>query len=171
MKISIKILAVLLLVVTLFSCEKEKTDISLERDGTLYEVADQVSFYYPKDFQLNVNNENQKDVRFTKNDEMYIYATIIDDTDNVLNELPQLYGGQLEEEGAIDVYYYKEVIPSGIECYQFTGTYQASGMKFVQMVYFTEEASYIYSYQAPENVYDEQSGVALQYLESLTVHH
>ncbi len=44
-------------------------------------------------------------------------------------------------------------------------------MKFVQMVYFTEEASYIYSYQAPENVYDEQSGVALQYLESLTVHH
>ena len=121
MKISIKILAVLLLVVTLFACEKEKTDISLERDGTLYEVADQVSFYYPKDFQLNVNNENQKDVRFTKNDEMYIYATIIDDTDNVLNELPQLYGGQLEEEGAIDVYYYKEVIPSGIECYQFTG--------------------------------------------------
>ena len=83
MKISIKILAVLLLVVTLFACEKEKTDISLERDGTLYEVADQVSFYYPKDFQLNVNNENQKDVRFTKNDEMYIYSTIIDDTDNV----------------------------------------------------------------------------------------
>ena len=118
-----------------------------------------------------MNNENQKDVRFTKNDEMYIYATIIDDTDNVLNELPQLYGGQLEEEGAIDVYYYKEVIPSGIECYRFTGTYQASGMKFEQMVYFTEEASYIYSYQAPENVYDEQSGVALQYLESLTVHH
>lgn len=77
MKISIKILAVLLLVVTLFACEKEKTDISLERDGTLYEVADQVSFYYPKDFQLNVNNENQKDVRFTKNDELSKILNIV----------------------------------------------------------------------------------------------
>ena len=107
---------ILVLIIGLFACEKDNVEISLERDGNLYEVTDLVSFYYPIDFELNANNENQKDVRFIKDEETYIYTTIIDDTDNVLDELPQLYEGQLEEDGAIDVYYSLKTIPSGIEC-------------------------------------------------------
>ncbi|UTY37910.1 hypothetical protein NMU03_09285 [Allocoprobacillus halotolerans] len=171
MKVFIKIFTVFLLMGCLFACEQGDVKVSLERDGNLYEVTDLVSFYYPKDFQLDANHENQKDVRFIKDDASYIYATIIDDTDNVLEELPQLYEGQLEEDGAIDIYFQRETIPSGISCYEFTGTYQATGMKFVQMVYFTEDASYVYSYQAPEKVYEDQIDIVKQYLESLTVHH
>ena len=171
MKVLRRLFVILVLIIGLFACEKDNVEISLERDGNLYEVTDLVSFYYPKDFELNANNENQKDVRFIKDEETYIYTTMIDETDNVLDELPQLYEGQLEEDGAIDVYYSLKTIPSGIECYEFTGLYQASGMKFIQMVYFTEEASYVYGYQAPENVYEESSDTARQYLESLTVHH
>lgn len=171
MKALTRIFLVLFLTICLFACGKENNEISLERDGNLYEVANVVSFYYPKNFQLDTNNINQKDVRFIKDDETYIYTTIIDDTDNVLEELPQLYEGQLEEDGSIDVHYHQLTIPSGIECYEYMGTYQASGMKFIQIVYFTEEASYVYGYQAPEKVYEEQSGIAKQYLESLTVHH
>ena len=171
MKVLRRLFVILVLIIGLFACEKDNVEISLERDGNLYEVTDLVSFYYPKDFELNANNENQKDVRFIKDEETYIYTTIIDDTDNVLDELPQLYEGQLEEDGAIDVYYLAKTLPSGIECYEFKGIYQASGMKFVQMVYFTEDASYVFGYQAPESVYEQQNSVAIQNLESLTVHH
>ncbi len=171
MNTSMKIFIVIMMIFGLFACGKKDEKIAIERDGTLYEVANQVSFYYPKDFELDINNENQKDVRFVKNNEMYSYATVIDDTDNILDELPQLYEGQLEEDGAIHVQYAQRTIPSGIECYEFTGVYQASGMKFMQMVYFTDEASYIYAYQAPENIYDENKTVVSQYLQSLTVHH
>lgn len=171
MRISMKIFAAVLLVSSLFACGKKDEAISLERDGNLYKVADQVSFYYPKDFELDTSHENQKVVRFVKEDEAYSYSTMKDDTDNVLEDLPRLYEGQLEEDGAIQVSYLEKTIPSGIDCYQFTGTYQASGLKFMQMVYFTEEASYVYSYQAPESFYNENERTVLQYLESLTVHH
>ena len=88
-----------------------------------------------------------------------------------MEDMPKLYAGQLEEDGAQDVYYLSTKLDSGIECYEFTGLYTATGLKFKHMIYFTAEAEYIYIYQAPQDIYDENISIISQYLNSLTVHH
>lgn len=49
MNTSMKIFIVIMMIFGLFACGKKDEKIAIERDGTLYEVANQVSFYYPKD--------------------------------------------------------------------------------------------------------------------------
>ncbi len=160
-----------LFVVFIVSCGQKSQSVFLEKDGCLYEVADQVSFYYPKDFEIDQNNDNKEILQFVKDQEVLNYKTLKDDTDNKVEDMPKLYAGQLEEDGAQDVYYLSTKLDSGIECYEFTGLYTATGLKFKHMIYFTAEAEYIYIYQAPQDIYDENISIISQYLNSLTVHH
>lgn len=152
------------------ACERESREVFLEKDGTLYEIADQVSFYYPKEFELNINNDNKEIIQFVSEKESFYYTMEIDDTDNYIEDRPELYAGQLEEDGAKDVHYKSVQLESAIECHEFTGSYVATGMKFKHIVYFSEEATFIYIYQAPQDVYDDHIVEMTQYLESLTVH-
>lgn len=153
------------------ACGQKSKSIFLEKDGTLYEIADQVSFYYPKKYEVDSSKDNKEVLQFIKDDEILNYATIKDDTDNKVEDMPELYVGQLEQEGALNVHYYNLTLDSGLKCYTFTGTYGATGLKFKHVVYFTENASYIYSYQASKDDYDDHIEEITQYLESLTVHH
>ena len=99
------------------------------------------------------------------------YTTQKDDYDNQLEDLPELYQGELEQDGATDVTYNKEELESGIECHVFTGSYHATGIQFKHMVYFTDSAAFIYSYEAPKDDYEENIDEITVYLDSLTIHH
>ena len=51
--------------------------------------------------------------------------------------------------------------------YRGTGT----GIEFKHVVYFAKNATYIYRYQAPHDLYKEHIDVISKYLESLTIHY
>lgn len=149
----------------------QKNQIFLEKDGIHYEIGDQVSFYYPKDFEIDARSRNVEEIRFVKDQEALVYTAIKDDTENDIKDLPTLYAGQLKEDGAVDVTYHNITLDSGLHCQSFTGVFSASGMHFKHIVYFTNEATYVYSYQASKDVYKDNVQLITQYLESLTVHH
>lgn len=161
-------LCVIFLVV---ACGKKSQKVYLEKDGNLYEVADQASFYYPKDFKMNSENENKGILQFTNDQEVLSYSMLQDDTDNKVEEMPQLYAGQLEEDGAENVSIYSLKLDNGMKCFECTGMYTATGLMFKHIIYFTSDATYVYSYQAPQDIYDENITVITEYLTSLTVHH
>lgn len=167
----LKVFISLFILCFVVGCQQKSQNVFLEKDGELYKIADQVSFYYPKDYEVDTSNDNKKLIQFIKDEEVLQYSTSIDDTDNKIEDLPKLYEGQLEEDGAGDIHYYKVQLDSGIDCYEFMGNYIATGVKFKHVVYFTTDATYIYAYQSPEESYDENIEVITQYLESLTVHH
>ncbi len=170
MRVCIKLSMIFLLIAGLFACEQKKSQsVFLEKDGNLYEVNDHVSFYHPKSFSMNVTSENKNVIEFINDQEMIYYKTIIDDTDNKVEDMPALYAGALEQEGAIDVYYQSMTIESGLVCQEFTGIFGATGVKFKHLVYFTPDYSYMLCYQAPDKVYDDQIDIITQYLVSLVV--
>lgn len=171
MRLYVKVITIMTIFVSLFACGKKSETVFLETDGKQYEIADQVSFYYPKDFEIDTTAENKEVVRFVKEQEVMTYTTVNDDTDNKIDDMPELYAGQLEEDGASDVGYKNLKITSGLTCQEFTGIFKATGMKFKHMVYFTAEASYIFTYQAPQKTYDEDITIISEYLGSLAVHH
>lgn len=162
---------VILVVCLSVACGQKDQTIYLEKDGNLYEVTKQVSFYYPKEFVFNTNNDNTNIVQFVNENEMFYYVATTDDTDNAVEDMPNLYAGQLEEDGAQNVEYHVQELESGLKCYVFTGLFSSTGLKFKHIAYFTSKATYSYGYQAPENVYDDNISLRTQYLESLTVHH
>lgn len=171
MRMSVKIFVVITLLICFFACGKKSETVSLEKDGQIYEIADSASFYYPKEFSLDATLQNKKIIQFVKEQEVISYTMVQDDTDNKLEELPELYAGQLEEDGATDVGYKNITIESGLTCQEFTGAYKATGLKFKHMVYFTTDASYIFGYQAPQEKYDKNIAMISQYLSTLTVNH
>lgn len=171
MRFYVKIIAIIAVFIGLNACKNKSPTVFLEKDGKLYEVADQVSFYYPKEYTIDTAADNKAVVRFVNDQEVMTYTTVSDDTDNKVEDMPELYAGQLEEDGATEVAYKNLKINSGLTCQEFTGMFKATGMKFKHMVYFTSDASYILTYQAPQVTYDENISVISEFLGSLTVHH
>lgn len=165
-----KIMLILLLGISIGACGEKTDNVFVEKDGQKYEVADQGSFYYPKDFQMDTSSKNNEVISFVKDQEMISYTMIIDDTDNRLEDMPELYAGQLEEDGATEVGFKNITIDSGLNCQEFSGVYLSTGIKFKHMVYFTNDATYVLSYQAPQKVYDQKIGDISKYLDSLVVH-
>lgn len=166
-----KILCLIVLLFAFSACEDKSSVVSLEKDGTLYEITDQASFYYPNRLSVDTSSDNISAVHFIDDDEIMTYFSMEDDTDNLIEDMPDLYQGQLEEDGAMDVEYRKITLDSGLECYKFYGEYSASGMKFEHVVFFTTECTYALTYQAAETVFDDNIEEMNQYLESLTVHY
>lgn len=165
-----KILFVLLLGLSVNACGKNTDNVFVEKDGQKYEVADQGSFYYPKDFAMDTSSKNNEVISFVKDQEIIFYTMMIDDTDNRVEDMPELYAGQLEEDGATDVAFRNITIDSGLNCQEFSGVYQSTGIKFKHMVYFTDHATYVLSYQAPQKIYDQKVEDISKYLDSLVVH-
>ena len=170
MRTYIKIVVLIALLVSIVACGKRSETVYVEKDGKKYEIADQVSFYYPKSFQMNTTLENKEIIQFVRNQEVISYRTIIDDTDNDVSDLPELYAGQLEEDGAKDVGYKNVEVTSGLVCQEFTGSYQSTGIQFIHMAYFTSHSTYVLSYEAPKDDYEKNIGVITQYLNSRVVH-
>lgn len=155
----------------LSACQEKKETLFIEKDGKLYEVFDQVSFYYPETFSADARVFDAETVQFCKNEEIMSYSSYPDSTDNTTEEMAELYEGQLQQMGAGDIVYHKRTLPSGNECYVYTGKYTGTGIEFKHVVYFAKDATYIYRYQAPHDLYKEHIGVISKYLESLTIHY
>lgn len=169
MRTFIKVIAIMTLAFSFVACGKKTENVFVEKDGTQYEIADHSSFYYPKNFSMDTSSQNNEMISFVKDQEVISYTMIIDDTDNKVEDMPALYAGQLEEDGASDVGFKNVTVDSGLLCQEFTGYYKATGIKFKHMVYFTSEASYVLSYQAPESIYDKHIADMTRYLNSLIV--
>ena len=170
MKIFKKGLVIFICIMLMVACGK-KERVFLEKDGTLYKISDQVTFYYPKDFKVDTSYEDKNQIRFISDKQTYSFSIAIKHIENKLTEMPRLYAGQLEEDGAVDVKYNDVTLGIGIQCQAFTGMYQSSGINFKHIVYFTTGATYDYFYEAVQEVYDENISIVNQFLESLTVHH
>ena len=153
------------------ACHNQKETLFIEKDGKLYEIFDQVSFYYPETFKADTATFDAKTIQFFKDKEIISYSSYTDITDNTTEEMAELYEGQLQQGGASDVAYFLKTLPSGNECYIYTGKYVNTGIKLKQIVYFSKNATYIYNYQAPHDLYDKNIDVISKYLESLTVHY
>lgn len=165
-----KILTVIMLLLCIVACGQKDQIVLLDKDGEKYEIEKKVSFYYPKTFKIDSSNENKKMVRFVNDKQLLLYSTVVENTDNKIEDMPELYAGQLEEDGAVEVGYKNIEIKSGITCQEFTGSFNGTGMKFKHTVYFTQKGIYIYAYQAPQKVYEKEISVISQYLESIVVH-
>ena len=164
-------MCICLLIGILFSCTNQKETIYVDRDGVLYEVADQVSFYYPKTFSIDISRENTDIVQFTRDQEVITYSMRVDNSDNLITDMPHLYEGELETMGAKEIAFHKKTLDSGNECYMFSGYYGATGIKFKHIVFFSIEETYIYAYQAPKDIYDDHIQTITHYLETLTIHY
>lgn len=153
----------------LFACGSKNAKVVFETEGKEYKSMDNVSFYYPKDFKIDLP-DNNIGVSFDDEDEVYKYIMVLNDYDNDINDYPQLYLGQLEEDGVIQAEYSSIVLENRMQCFEYTGVYKTSGMWFKQVVYFTKDATYVYMYLASEDVYEKKISQATQYLRTLTVH-
>lgn len=163
----LKMLLVVVLVCVLVACGQKSDTVFMEKEGTLYEIKDLVSFYYPKTFIVNQDNEDI--IQFTNENELFSYTTRRDDFDNEVEDMPELYRGELEENGAENIKEQEVELDSAIVCHEFSGQYVATGIQFKHLVYFTRDAVFIYVYQAPQDVYEENIHVMTQYLRTLTV--
>lgn len=164
-------LLVICMLFCLSACQQKKETLFIEKDGKLYEIFDQVSFYYPETFNADVHSYGGNTIRFIKNEELLCYTSYLDSIDNSIDEMAALYEGFLQQDGASDVVYTAQTLESGNICYVFTGKYYATGIKFKHVVYFSLDTTYIYGYQAPQDAYDQNIDVLSKYLESLTVHY
>ena len=170
MKHVIRLLVVCMLF-CLSACQQKKETLFIEKDGKLYEVFDQVSFYYPETFTADVSSYSENTIRFVKNEELLSYTSYLDSIDNSVEEMAALYEGHLQQGGASDILYSAVKLDSGNKCYDFTGKYLATGIKFRYIVCFAQDTTYIYGYQAPMDAYEDNIDVIGKYLESLTVHY
>lgn len=171
MRLCLKCGLILMLVTCLFACGKKQASVSIEKEGQLYEAGEMASFYYPKDYSIDITSQDKSVVKFVKNDEMIFYAMVQDDTDNRLEDMPTLYAGVMEEDGVDDIVDRSIELPSGLTCHEFTGTYKATGIQFKHIVYFTVDATYILGYETVMKTYGENIDMISQYLQTLTVNH
>ena len=162
---------VLCMLFCLSACQGQKETLYVEKDGILYEIFDQVSFYYPETFSADSRAFDAETIQFYKDEEYMSYSSYSDTIDNTVEEMASLYEGQLQQVGASDVQYIKVTLPSGNECYVYTGKFEGTGIKLKHIVHFAKNATYVYRYQAPHELYDEHIDVISKYLESLTVHY
>ena len=162
---------VLCMLICLSACQSQKETLFIEKDGKLYEVFDQVSFYYPETFKADTTAFDAKTVQFSKDKEVISYSSYSDSTDNTIEEMAKLYEGQLQQDGASDISYYLKTLPSGNECYIYTGKYAKTGIKLKHVVYFSDNGTYVYRYHSPHELYDKNIDIITKYLESLTVHY
>lgn len=172
MKKILKILICMGVVFSLVACGKKSEKESVNKEGTKYEIGDDVSFYYPNEYTFNFNktddNKNVSSIELSyKNQTMYYYVegNILD---NNTSDMDELYQGELEELGAVSIEVKKPVLESGLECYEFSGKIKETGMKFTDLVYFDEHYTYVYGYKASEEDYDDNIDRIIVFLETFT---
>lgn len=158
-----------LCLVMLCSCGKSNDNVLLEKNGERYELSQNNSFYYPKGFKMNLDSELKDNISFVNEKEVIRYYKIVNNDDNLLEDLPLLYEGDLEQNGACNVSYVEKIIDSGLKCYEYVGVYEKSGIYFKHIVYFNTYASHVLSYEAPKEVFDKNIDEISLYLNSLVI--
>lgn len=163
-------LIVLCCLITLTGCGKRDETVSVNKNGVLYEIGEDVSFYYPQDFELVSKAEDSSEnmVSFKKTNQVFFYLAQDDETDNEVGEKSELYRGELEEKGAKITEVKEPVLESGLKCYEYIGRYPETGLKFIHLVYFDENEILTYGYEANEKEYNENIDEMIFYIESFS---
>ena len=163
-----KIVMILICFISLVACGKKEEKVPLNKEGTLYEIGKDISFYYPSDFELISKLVDESTVQFSKENQVLYYKVEDNTFDNEIKERVELYKGELESSGATRIEVNEPALESGLKCYEYSGIYKDTGLKFMHLVYFDEKATYIYGYEANGNDYDENIDHIVVYLESFT---
>lgn len=168
MKKLIKIVITTICLVIVTACGAKNELVNLEKDGTIYNTDDGVSFYYPNDYSINTNVMETNIVEFSKDNDTLYFKVIDDEFDNVVDDKDELYIGELEQSGVSEVEVSKPVIESGNDVYEYIFVYQDTGIKSKEIVYFSEEHTYIYGYRATEADFDNNEEDMTVYLHSFS---
>lgn len=166
MKNIIKIIVVMAFVVSMTACGKKDKIVSTNKEGVLYEAGLGVSFYYPNDFEVSENDVKDVGKKFVKKNQVLFYKVYNNEFDNDTSQLSELYKGELEESGVTSLEVKTPALDSGLKCYEYKGSYVETGMKFVHLVYFDEDNTYIYGYEATDKDFKDNIDVIIVYLES-----
>lgn len=151
------------------ACGPKENTVNLKKSGTEYKIDDNVSFYYPSDFEIDISNTKDTKIDFKKDSEVIFYAANKDNSDNEVDDRDELYTGELEEKGATNIVVSKPIINSGLTSYEIEGEIKETGIKFKHLVYFSSGYTYIYGYIAPKTVYDEKIEAITDYLQSIVI--
>ena len=178
MKYTISILCMLSLV----ACGSRDNHISLDKEGAKYTIGKEVSFYYPNGYDLDTSKNIEKQVHadidtatpdntlyFMNNDETIFYKFIQDETDNTLEEKEVLYTGKLEQDGATNIVVSKPILESGNTVCEISASYVNTGTRTKQIVYFSQNAMYVYGYLATTDDYNENVDFITEFLKSIVI--
>ncbi len=173
MKTLVKFITLIVLALSLVACTRhpDPDTVNLKKDGTEYKIGEEISFYYPVDFQLDISQDDNTRINFIRDEEGLFYTSYQNKTDNVLEDLDELYVAELEESGARNIEVTKPVIDSGLTSFEIVGENVEVGTKFKHLVYFTDGYTYIYGYVATSSVYDENIKTITEYLESIVINY
>lgn len=169
MKKVIIVLAVTLVMAVLTACGAREKAVNLEKNGTQYSTDDGVSFYYPSDFAINANAADTNTVEFSKDNNTLYFKVIKDETDNLVEDKDDLYTGEIEQSGATSVEVSKPLLDSGLDVYQYVFMYSDIGIKTKEIVYFSDESTYIYGYRATKDDFKENDKDMTVYLQSFSL--
>jgi len=166
-----KLFLTMVCVVSLVACGKKEENVQVKKEGTIYEVGKDISFYYPADFELSspIENDNNDDIVIFKKENQVLFYKVEDDSfDNEVDQKVELYKGELEVANAKVAEVKEPALESGLKCYEYMGEYPKTGLKFVHLVYFEDQHTYIYGYEANENEYNDNFDKIIVYLETFT---
>ena len=150
------------------ACGARDQEVNLEKTGKKYSTDGGVSFYYPNDFVINLNSKDTNTIEFSK-DNNTLYFTIVDDkTDNIVEDKDELYTGELEQSGANSIEVSRPALDSGLSVYQYLFNYSDTGIKTMEIVYFSEHHTYIYGYRATKDDFDANKEDMNVYLQSFS---
>ena len=171
MKKFMKLFLTMVCFVSLVACGKREENVQVNKEGTIYEVGKDISFYYPAEFELISKAESESDdntVFFKKENQVLFYKVENDAFDNEPSQKVELYKGELEVASAKVEEVKEPALESGLKCYEYIGEYPKTGLKFIHLVYFEEQYTYIYGYEANEKEYNNNIDKIIVYLETFT---
>lgn len=171
MKKIIKLFLTIVCFVSLVACGKKEESVQVKKEGTIYEIGEDITFYYPDDFELSPiaeGDSSDNSVIFKKENQVLFYKVEDDAFDNETNQKVELYKGELEVVGAKVNEVKEPALESGLKCYEYIGEYSKTGLNFTHLVYFEDQYTYIYGYEANETEYNENIDKIIVYLETFT---
>lgn len=150
------------------ACQSREKEVNLEKTGEKYSAAQGVSFYYPKDYAINLDAKDSDIVEFSKDNNTLYFKVVEDETDNAVEDKDELYTGELEQDGASDIEVSQPALDSGLSVYQYVFTYADTGIKIKEIVYFTDKDIYIYGYHATIDDFEANEKEMSTYLQSFS---
>ena len=163
-------LIALMTLVMFAGCQARQVTFNLEKDGVLYNYNEMMSLYHPRHWvltkdelklSLDIINESEKEALY--------FDTFDVEASNNQQELMALYEAKLKDLG-LEISSVKEsTLENGQKCFYVDGTIPKNQAAFCEVVVFSGQKQYIYSYIASTQVYEENQEIMLHYLYSLSV--
>ena len=163
-------LVILMTLVMFVGCQSRQVTFNLVKDGVLYNYNEMMSLYHPRHWtlskdelklSLDIINESEKEA-------LYFDAFDVEASNNH-QELITLYEAKLKDLG-LDVLEVQEAtLENGQKCFYVEGTIPKNQTAFCEVVVYSGQKQYIYSYIANQEVFEENQEIMLHYLYSLSV--